>query len=153
MREYTLPQLLNIVRSSIKWEASIEPLAYDDWPRLRRIATMDLTTLGLPVMKCYIADFGWIAKQKTEYQDVIMGTNWGRWPFTPRDEFWVDNRMTRFEDLITLCHEGCEYYAIMILGLSYFGDSGAHSIWGNGAERLIRVELEKAMSKPMIIYP
>ena len=72
MNKYTLPQLLNIVRSSIKWEASIEPLAYDDWPRLRRIATMDLTILGLPVMKCYIADFGWIAKQKTEYQDVII---------------------------------------------------------------------------------
>jgi hypothetical protein len=153
MMKYTIQQLYNIVEASIKWIPSIDPLDYDVWPRLRKIAEMDLTPLGLPLIKCYVSDFEWIRGLSIEYQDVIMGSNWGRWKFTPRDEFWTDNTIARIEDKTTLIHEGCEYYAIMILGLSYFGDDGAHQIYGNGSERIRRLKKQEAMSRPMIIYP
>ena len=134
----TFEQLHQIIIDSISWTSETE--LYDlvpatAWPRIKRIAIMDLRDIGLPIMDVMVVNGGEYRSSRIQVQDFVEGGNHGRWPDCGKTELWIDDDTASDEVLDVMVHEASESFAIRRLGLEY---EDAHSNWANPTERIQR---------------
>jgi hypothetical protein len=143
----TYKQLYDIILKSIVWttETPIDDLVVAiAWPRLRRIAIVDLRDIGLRIFDVMVVNGGEYRSSSLEVQDFTEGGNHNRWPDCRKNELWIDDDTAPDEIVPTILHEGSEVFGMERLGLEY---EKAHATWANQVERIYRENLIDNNSK------
>jgi hypothetical protein len=90
----TYKQLHDIILKSIVWtmETPLDDLvSATAWPRLRRIAIVDLRDIGLRIFNVIVINGGEYRSSRFEVQDFTEGGNHERWPDCAKNELWIDD--------------------------------------------------------------